>query len=749
MEEFFAKLINVVQIKSYRQFITGSYPEIEGHNMSADEHLKKAFMLDVDEMYYLTTFYAFDEFKPIPKTYNYRVARIRTDGLHPGYARLIVEESGKMLELTDVFPKLGFITNAERHGPAFVESRDEIFLSNMNETVEESFRPLIVDSRDTVLAMHSPYWPIKAYKWITRKRLHGSPTKSLVTKIAKYGCDFVQVPHKLCSRSSALEWSSEANTTEWRFSFSKGELMIVRSWTSSTRIVYRALWLLNKIAAAASKTEGTALCTYYVKTLMLWATEDISVYSTVSKGHEFELVCSGLVYLASWLKLKVCPNYFIPSNNMMDHLIDIDNYNDIKNLYDILDDKEQIRAVIKTCSSDELITSNMVTGQPNTTYLVLMPQWLKDSLIIFNRMCDSRDNTTNLFNSNFDGGELNVAMKNQLSNIYCSLASVQRCNNASSKEIKELISEAESKLANNTGGLNESTSLRLPTYLFTDLLVSFFVRCDNDVKTSEEVNSLIDITDKANWEPFLNDDLMIRKCTSQTNKSKDHRSLNTALFTKKVYISQWRITPAEMIFTESSQRKPPERKLYRDASGISPTVNVSWFIAKVYLANHHYAIQHRYSATEKICDEIVEMYRHSKGNVWFAEKTIPFVLSTCLTSLYDAQIQAMLGFFSLCSFMIDKTRGTRSVFAGLCPVQFALYLKTCCSRNIILDAFDKERKSVRRHIRSVHLWNYYDCTTVGENCRQYENHFSICSFDWKNSSVSFAITKAMFSRPFF
>ena len=43
-------------------------------------------------------------------------------------------------------------------------------------------------------------------------------------------------------------------------------------------------------------------------------------------------------------------------------------------------------------------------------------------------------------------------------------------------------------------------------------------------------------------------------------------------------------------------------------------------------------------------------------------------------NIYDKEIQSMLGFYSLCSYVLDKC-SNRSVYLGVCPEQFALYLK--------------------------------------------------------------------------
>jgi len=142
-----------------------------------------------------------------------------------------------------------------------------------------------------MLYIYSPYWPAEATEWITRRRTQDFPSKHVIKKIVRYGCDFVQVSNKL----------SKPYTNEWRFSFSKAELLIANSWTVSQRIVYSTLWVFNKRIASSK------LCTYYFKTLMFWACEE--------KPNQFwhddlliQSVCELLIEMIKWVKLKFCAN---------------------------------------------------------------------------------------------------------------------------------------------------------------------------------------------------------------------------------------------------------------------------------------------------------------------------------------------------------------------------------------------------------------------------------------------------------
>jgi len=112
---------------------------------------------------------------------------------------------------------------------------------------------------------------------------------------------------------------------------------------------------------------------------------------------------------------------------------------------------------------------------------------------------------------------------------------------------------------------------------------------------------------------------------------------------------------------------------YKEWPSHSPTVNISWFIAKAYLANLYFTTKWDVSLTIKTCDDIIDVSKQSSINLLF-EKTFPVILSTQWTSIYDKEIQEMLGFYSLASYLLDKSNSS-SVYLGISPVQFALYVK--------------------------------------------------------------------------
>ena len=82
------------------------------------------------------------------------------------------------------------------------------------------------------------------------------------------------------------------------------------------------------------------LCTYHLKTLMFWACEERSEFW--DERQMKSPIRALLDRLMLWMIERRCPNYFISSNNMMDHIFEHRNFanelNVIRKLYDNVDD---------------------------------------------------------------------------------------------------------------------------------------------------------------------------------------------------------------------------------------------------------------------------------------------------------------------------------------------------------------------------------------------------------------------------
>lgn len=256
------------------------------------------------------------------------VLRINSKNSHVGFTQLLYESSGKPFTNRDLrtnirdkgigasWPrKLSHKTDGvskvfEYRTALFEEAcmtsrilEKKRFVGDRLSDVED----LTSDWVDTILC---PVWPEEANEWRTRKRCHGWPTVDVIRHIVNSGCFFVTKPHEKHSD----------DTSEWRFSFSRAELVLIHSWNDVQKYIYHILRLIK--SEAVKKCGGSDFCylkTYHFKTLMLWACEERppefwkreNIYDSLK-----ELLCT----MIEWLIEKECRNYFIPGNNILDYL---------------------------------------------------------------------------------------------------------------------------------------------------------------------------------------------------------------------------------------------------------------------------------------------------------------------------------------------------------------------------------------------------------------------------------------------
>lgn len=161
-------------------------------------------------------------------------------------------------------------------------------------------------------------WPQEAAAWKTRQRAHGWPAQDLLENVVNGGCHLVvfQSP------------SFSPDSTVFRFSFASAEVALIYTWTPIQKYIYHVLRLIKDDVVRQLELQGhrNIMNAYHFKTLMLWACEtkppafwdESRVKSSVG-----ELLCEMIEFLVD----RNCPNYFMPSVNLMDHLpesLDVD-----------------------------------------------------------------------------------------------------------------------------------------------------------------------------------------------------------------------------------------------------------------------------------------------------------------------------------------------------------------------------------------------------------------------------------------
>ncbi|XP_021364651.1 uncharacterized protein LOC110457620 [Mizuhopecten yessoensis] len=234
---------------------------------------------------------------------------IREADCRPGYVHLQLGQLGqKCLNLLkDSFIRTGDST--------FVSS--DIFREswvsesgNLSRFSWESNGPssTMLGQIDAVYCFPCNCWPREANEWITRTRLYGWPHQTLIDQIVHSGCQLVPVGDK-CSVDTLLQW---------RFSFATSEISLVHSFSHIQFKVYALLkCFLKQIKVTLRETIGDddILCSYFLKTILFHAIENSSQLFWQEK-HLIYCFRFCLNILIAWVKAGVCPNYFIPANNL-------------------------------------------------------------------------------------------------------------------------------------------------------------------------------------------------------------------------------------------------------------------------------------------------------------------------------------------------------------------------------------------------------------------------------------------------
>nr|XP_022336208.1 uncharacterized protein LOC111132674 [Crassostrea virginica] len=149
----------------------------------------------------------------------------------------------------------------------------------------------------------SEFWPPSASLWIDR--CHSWPSPHVVDDIIRGGCHFVAIGSKHGNHAD----------NEWRISFSRAEQKLVYTMNHAQFLTYALLKLFVKEFNQESSKEEKLLCSYHMKTVIFWAIQQ----NTRAQWCPQNLlpnfwVCFKL--LLKWVYEGICPNFFIPENNM-------------------------------------------------------------------------------------------------------------------------------------------------------------------------------------------------------------------------------------------------------------------------------------------------------------------------------------------------------------------------------------------------------------------------------------------------
>ena len=162
---------------------------------------------------------------------------------------------------------------------------------------------------DRVPCLACGHWPVNANSSFHRDRPYGWPSRDLLNKIKASGCHVVPVGHP----------NSRHKTSEWRLSFSVAERELILAVSD---VKFACMYLLKAIKKRYWKGHDTELrhsptlfCSYYIKTACLWVWE-----MTPEDVNTLCLCRAVLDWLISCYHDNKLPHYFIPEQNLLDHI---------------------------------------------------------------------------------------------------------------------------------------------------------------------------------------------------------------------------------------------------------------------------------------------------------------------------------------------------------------------------------------------------------------------------------------------
>ncbi|XP_062594529.1 uncharacterized protein LOC134255942 [Saccostrea cucullata] len=157
---------------------------------------------------------------------------------------------------------------------------------------------------DTAACFACDFWPPSASSWIDR--CHSWPSLHIVHDAVKNGCHLVPLRHKL----------GKHENDEWRISFSSAEQKLVYAMNHYQFLVYGLLKLfLKEVINREQDDDSKLLCSYHMKTAIFWVLQQ-GIVPYWNPQNLLECFWVSFKLILKWVYEGVCPNFFIPQNNM-------------------------------------------------------------------------------------------------------------------------------------------------------------------------------------------------------------------------------------------------------------------------------------------------------------------------------------------------------------------------------------------------------------------------------------------------
>ena len=209
----------------------------------------------------------------------------------------------------EYFPKLGYYLSSEKW-------RDFLSSSSLNQETEFEHGPCVSGKLthdmeyDNAFALQCDTWPSNAQYCVKRLCHSKWPSHDTVLSIVNDGVLFVAIGAKKSSLVSL----------EWRISFNLAERKLVYSMNHTQFLCYGLLKIFLKEAIEVNPNVKGLLCSYFLKTALFW-----EITSSKNQWNPSLLLANFwncFRRLMQWISCSLCPNFFIPENNMFEGKIE-------------------------------------------------------------------------------------------------------------------------------------------------------------------------------------------------------------------------------------------------------------------------------------------------------------------------------------------------------------------------------------------------------------------------------------------
>ncbi|XP_052083352.1 uncharacterized protein LOC127720673 [Mytilus californianus] len=230
---------------------------------------------------------------------------MNTEETQPCFTQLLLL-SHNIMTVHDVFEKnhRGYMLSSELFKLVYKKFA-EVLIPGL--TTGNIHAPCISDQDgflDLAWCLKCDKWIFQAKPWINRPRTTW-PSPEIISKIVSSGVLFVPIGCK----------GSINEHLEWRISFSVAEKFLIFSFTHTQFLCYAMLKILLKEIVEKHEDLKGLLCSYFLKTLMFWISEETETYLwRPDKIIQCFMAC--LQRLLYCVKYSILSHYFISDNNL-------------------------------------------------------------------------------------------------------------------------------------------------------------------------------------------------------------------------------------------------------------------------------------------------------------------------------------------------------------------------------------------------------------------------------------------------